>query len=167
MGTVLKFAAAFLRGLYDAARNGKRRQDIRTPQWFVDAASEALGGSIPLDPCATRSPRWHFAEENWSSRGLDRPWERPSFANPRYDNLVAWMEHAQAEAARTGLPQIFLGPWRTHRHGFFNALARSEVIFFRAFPFVGQRNSAPFPCFAAVRHCTFPATAYEFGRRPW
>lgn len=168
MGTVhqLKPAAPKpLRGMYEAGR--KRRQDIRTPQWFIDASSEALGGSVPLDPCAHRSPRWHFAEENWTRGGLDRPWERPSMANPEYNNFVAWMRYAADEAARTGLGQILLGPWRHHRIGFIEQLRGAEVILFRSFAFAGMRNTAPFACFAAVRHCRFPVTPYEVDRKRW
>lgn len=42
-----------------------RRQEILTPDIILDAAATALGGSIPLDPCATRDKRFHFADENW------------------------------------------------------------------------------------------------------
>lgn len=169
MGTLHKLPIAAapnaLRGLYGAPK--KRQQARRTPQWFLDAAAEALGGSIPLDPCAHRSPKFHFAEENWCYGGLKKPWERKSFANPPFDDLAAWMRYAWDEATRTGLPQILLGPWRSHRHGFLENLSGGEVVFFRAFPFVGMRNSPPFPCFAVTRHCRLPRTAYEFDRKRW
>ena len=167
MGTVhqLKAPHASLRGMYDATR--KRRQDIRTPQWLLDAVIEALGGSVPLDPCASRSPKFHFAEENWSYGGLKKTWSKPSYANPPFNNLVAWMRQAYDCATETGLPTILLGPWRTHRHGFAEQLGGADVVFFHAFKFAGQRNSAPFPCFAAVRHCKFPRTAYEVDRKRW
>lgn len=167
MGTVhqLKAPGAALRGMYDATR--KRRQDIRTPQWLLDAVTESLGGSVPLDPCASRSPKFHFAEVNWCYGGLVKEWELPSYANPPFNNLVAWMRHAYDEATRTGLPQIFVGPWRSHRHGFLEQLGGSEVVFFRAFAFAGQRNSTPWPCFALTRHCRLPRTAYEFDRKRW
>lgn len=171
MGKVIALKAphASLKGLYDATRNGARRQDIRTPQWLVDAASETLGGSIPLDPSAHRSPRWHFAEENWSSRGLDRPWEKPTYVNSRFDVLALWLDYWQSEARRTGLPSLIIGPWRSHRYGggFVDAIRGAEVVFFKAFAFAGQRNSSPFPVFLAARNVRFVRTAYEVDRQVW
>lgn len=161
-----KAAPRSLAGLYDATR--KRPQTVRTPPWFVDAAREALDESvIPLDPCATRNPAWHFAAENWSKGGLKRAWELKAFANPVYRDLDAWMSHAHSEAMRTGLPLVLLGPWRSHRVNFCRNLKHGEVVYLKAFAFVGRRNATPFPCFAVAFHCRLPRTPYELDRKQW
>lgn len=43
-----------------------RVQEVRTPRWIIDAASEAMGGTIGLDPCAASDPAVWFAERNMS-----------------------------------------------------------------------------------------------------
>jgi hypothetical protein len=155
-----------LAGLYTAGR--KRKQAVSTPPWFVGAVCEAMRlEQVPLDPCAHRDPLRQFARTNWTRGGLTRPWELPGYANPPYEHLVYWLAYAQAEALRTGLPTAFLGPWRSHRIGFCDALAGSEVVFLKAFPFLGHRNSPPFPLFAATWHCKLPRTPWEMDRRPW
>lgn len=161
-----KHAPKSLAGLYDA--NRKRPQTVRTPPWFLEAVCEALQESvIPLDPCATKNPAWHFALENWWTHGLDRPWELKAFANPVFRYLDAWMTYAQSEAMRTGLPTVLLGPWRSHRINFCRNIKGGEVVFLKAFPFVGRKNATPFPCFAVSFHCSLPRTRYELDRRKW
>lgn len=159
---VKRAAPDTLRGLYDAGR--KRKQNILTPDWFLEAVREAFGGTIPLDPCASRNQRHWFAHDNWIAGGRSKAWEDKAFANPPYFELALWLRWAQSEAARSGLPTIVLGPWRSHRVNFLQYVAGAELVYFRAFPFEGQKNTAPFPCFAAIRHCTFPVTPYEVGR---
>lgn len=44
----------------------ERIQETWSPDWIVEAAREALGGSIELDPCAASNPDGWFAEENWT-----------------------------------------------------------------------------------------------------
>jgi len=155
-----------LAGLYDATK--KRKQNIRTPEWFLAGVLEAFGGYIPLDPCAHRNQRHWFAHTNWTAGGRSRPWEEKTYANPPFGGalreLVYWLAHARVQAAHTGLPTIVLAPWRSHRHHFMPALAASTVIWFRAFPFAGHKNSTPFPCVAIVRHCKFPRLELETGR---
>lgn len=154
-----------LAGLYGAK---KRRQTVRTPRWFLEAVCRAFGVErIPLDPCAHPSPRYHFAQENWSSKGLQRPWRAPAFVNSPWAKLGDWMAYAQAEQARTHLPLVLLGPWRSHRLSFLRALRGGEVVFFRAFAFEGETDSTPFACFAVAFNCTFPVTPYELDRKEW
>ncbi len=43
-----------------------RIQEVRTPTWILDAAREALGGRIGLDPCAASDPEFWFADRNMS-----------------------------------------------------------------------------------------------------
>jgi hypothetical protein len=38
-----------------------RVQEVHTPTWILDAASEALGGEIHIDPCAASEPEHWFA----------------------------------------------------------------------------------------------------------
>ena len=155
-----------LAGLYTAGR--KRKQQVSTPPWFVGTVCEGMRvAQIPLDPCAHRDPGMQFALTNWTRGGLTRPWEEPGYANPPYRWLVDWLRYAQAEALRTGLPTAFLGPWRSHRIGFCEALAGAEVVFLKAFPFYGHKNSPPFPLFAACWHFRLPRTPYEMDRRMW
>lgn len=158
-------APASLAGLYGSK---KRRQTVRTPGWFVDAAAKALGRpQVPLDPCAHPMPRYQFAQVNWSKGALKRPWHLPWFANPPWKDLGEWMVYAQAEARRTGMPGVLLGPWRSHRLTFLPALRGATVVFFRAFAFQGEPDSTPFACFAAAYNCTFPDTPYELDRKEW
>lgn len=154
-----------LAGLYGSK---KRRQTVRTPQWFREAVCTAFGvARIPLDPCAHPSPRYHFAEENWSSKGLARAWNRPAFVNSPWKYLGDWMAYAWAEQRRTHLPLVLLGPWRSHRLTFLPALRGGTVHFFRAFPFEGETDGTPFACFAVAFNCTFPETPYELDRKDW
>jgi hypothetical protein len=44
----------------------ERIQETWSPDWIVEAAREALGGTITLDPCAASDPDGWFAEENWT-----------------------------------------------------------------------------------------------------
>lgn len=159
-------APAPLKGLYTSGR--KRKQSVPTPEWFLDAVCEGFRlPKIPLDPCAHPNSARHFALENWTIGGLKRPWERPAYSNPPFKDLLAWLAYARAEALRTGLMTVFLGPWRSHRIGFCAELAGAEVTWFKAFAFVGHRNKTPFPMFAATWHCSLPPTPYEVGRKHW
>ncbi len=151
-----------LKGLYTAGK--KRKQEVRTPLKLVHAFADALGGSIPLDPCATRSPLTHVAEENWTSRGLDRGWEKPVYANPPWKYFSEWLVHARLEAVRTGLPTIVLGPWRSHRVVFLSVLHAMEVVYLKALPFEGHTNTMPTPCFVVAWNLTLPKLPWEMGR---
>lgn len=151
-----------LKGLYTAGK--KRKQEIRTPRALVEAFADALGGAIPLDPCATRSPLFHFAQENWPTRGLVRHWERPSYSNPPWRYLFAWLMHARIEAARTGLPTILLGPLRPHRTTFCSLLDGRELVLLKAVPFEGHANTHPYPVFVAAWNLTLPRLPLELGR---
>lgn len=163
---LVRSAPAPLAGLYTAGR--KRKQSVSTPGWFLDAVREGLRLQvIPLDPCAYPNPRRHFAQINWTRGGLRREWIAPAYCNPPYADLVEWLAYAQHEALRTGFPTVFLGPWRSHRLGFCEALRGAQVHFFKAFPFVGHVNSPPFPVFAAAWHVTLPRTPYEMDRKQW
>lgn len=164
--TLVRGAPKSLAGLYTAGK--KRKQQVSTPPWHVAAICEGMRlAQIPLDPCAHRDPSRQFALTNWTRGGLIRAWEQPAYANPPYNNLVAWLAYAQAEALRTGLPTAFLGPWRSHRLGFCDALAGATVVFYKAFPFYGHKNSPPFPLFGAAWHFKPVRTPYELDRRTW
>jgi len=155
-----------LRGMFQSGR--KRKQAVRSSAWLIDAAATCLGGSIPLDPCAYPNSKYWFAETNWTRGALDRPWELPSYANIPYKWLVLWLQYAQREAFRTQLPTLVLGPWRSHRLGFNKAIEGSTVVFFKAFPFEGHKNSPPFPiALYAWNTDRFPRTPYEVDRRAW
>ncbi|HKY36478.1 MAG TPA: hypothetical protein VJN18_11100 [Polyangiaceae bacterium] len=163
---LVRRAPASLAGLYLAGR--KRNQIVCSPLWWIAAVCEGMRlERIPLDPCAHPKPAKHFAIQNWTRGGLDAPWLHPSYANPPFNELVRWMRHARACAMLTGFPVVLLGPWRSHRIGFCEALAGATVLFFKAFPFDGQKNATPFPCFAAAWHVQLPRTRYEMDRKAW
>lgn len=151
-----------LRGLYNARK--KRKQEVRTPRKLIDAFADALGGEVPLDPCATRSAEHHFARVNWMYAGLKRAWLLPAYANPPYKYLAAWLAHTRAQALLTGLPTILLGPWRSHRTTFCAELDGQEVVYLKAFPFEGQTNTAPFACFVVAWNLRLPSLPWELGR---
>ena len=155
-----------LAGLYGGKT--KRRQAVRTPRWFLEAVCKAFGlAQIPLDPSAYPFPRYHFAGENWMSKGLHRPWNKPAYTNPPWAKLGDWMTYAWNEQRRTRLPLVLLGPWRSHRLTFLPALRGGEVSFFRAFPFEGEKDSTPWACFAVAFNCHLPEMPYELERRQW
>lgn len=155
-----------LRGMFQSGRT--RKQAVRSPHWLIDAAATTLGGSIPLDPCAYPNKKFWFARTNWTRGALSRPWDEPSYANIPYKWLVLWLQYAQREAHRTELPTMVLGPWRSHRLGFCQAIQGAEVVYFKAFPFEGHKNSPPFPI---ALYCwntdKFPRTPYEVWRCKW
>jgi hypothetical protein len=142
----------------------KYQQERTTPEKLIEAFAELLGGRIGLDPCATRSARGHFADVNWNRGGLKKRWELPSYANPPWSDLGAWLLHARLEAARTGLPSIVLGPWRSHRNLFLSTLDGCDVVFLKALAFGGFRNTHPTPCFVASWNVALPRLPYELGR---
>lgn len=159
-----------LKGLYTAGK--KRKQEVRTPLKLVAAFADLLGGTIPLDPCATRSPLTHIAEENWTSRGLVRHWEKKTYSNPPWSKFSDWLVHARLEATRSGLPTIVLGPWRSHRVVFLSVLDGVEAVFLKALAFEGHKNTMPTPCFVVAWNLTLPKLPYEMGRgviasTPW
>lgn len=160
-------APVSLRGLYGAPR--KRKQAHRTPPEIIAAVCESFQvAQIPLDPCAHRNSAHHFARDNWTSKGLDRPWRAPAYANPQYDQLASWMAYARSEARRTGHPTALLGPWRSHRVDFTQNLKGAIVVFLKAFPFAGMRNGAPFPCFLAFFNVRVPrGLPWELDRKRW
>lgn len=151
-----------LKGLYTAGK--KRKQEVRTPANLIEAFADVLGGVVPLDPCATRSSAFHFAQVNWTSGSLKRRWELPCFFNPPWKDLSAWLLHGRLEAARTGLPSIVLGPWRSHRNAFCSILHGVEAVFLKAVAFEGHRNTMPQPCFVASWNLTLPKLPGELGR---
>lgn len=72
----------------------------RTPPELHALIRAVLGGAIDLDPCASPDSRWHFAEENLSSAGLDVPWGGRVFVNPPYSQTKLWVAKAAAEWAK-------------------------------------------------------------------
>ncbi len=159
-----------LKGLYTAGK--KRKQEVRTPHKLVAAFADLLGGSIPLDPCATRSPLTHIADENWTSRGLKRHWEKPGYANPPWNVFSDWLVHARLEAARSSLPTIVLGPWRSNRNVFLSVLDGVEAVWLKALAFEGHKNTMPTPVFVVGFNVALPRLPYELGRgvirsTPW
>lgn len=163
---LVRGAPKALAGLYTAGR--KRKQIVSTPPWWIRAVCEGMKlERIPLDPCAHPDPARHFALTNWTRGGLDQPWLAPGYSNPPFNKLLAWMQHARGSAMLTGFPTVLLGPWRSHRIGFCDALRGAEVLFFKAFPFEGHKNSPPFPVFAAAWHVRLPRTRYELDRKQW
>lgn len=169
MGKLLKLPVpevpAALKGGYD---NRKRKQSIRSSAWLIECAAQTLGGAIPLDPCAHRLKRHHFAQTNWTHGALERTWDQPNYANVPFKWLVLWLQYAQQQAAHTGLPTMVLGPWRSQRLGYCDAIRGATVVYFKAFPFEGYTNSPPFPVTLTIWNTDrWPRTPYEMARQRW
>lgn len=152
-----------LRSGYAGKKPEQRSQLIRTPVPILTVVGEAFGGRIQLDPCASRWKHHHFAVTNYTRRGLELPWVDRTYANPPFSDLRAWLARAAVEGQRHAT--ILLGPWRSHRHGFCAELIGAEVIYLKAFPFHGQKNTSPWPCFVAAWRVDVPSFGHlEFGR---
>lgn len=147
-----------------------REQEVLTPDWIVDAAREALGGTIEFDPCASSDPLKWFAECNVTlpENSLELDWSGTAiYCNPPYAELQPWLEKCGA-AARCKEPArvVFLGPFRPHRSWFLPALRGSEIVFLHyAVKFQGHTSAFPAPLFLASWNCTIPDLgARETGR---
>lgn len=137
----------------DESRTSLTRDDWRTPPWVVSLVREALG-EIHLDPCAAATD--HFAAQNWTQGGLDRPWSDGWYCNPPYGRaLQAWAQKAVSEA-REG---IFLAPARTETKWFRLLADRADLL---AFPV--KRIKFIDPTGADRTGPKFPNVLMYFGR---
>lgn len=154
-----------LRSGYAGKQAHERKQTIRTPPEILAPVIAGFGSRVQLDPCASRWKRHHFAEHNYTYKGLERPWMDRTYVNPPFDSLGDWLEHARAQA-RKGFRIALIGPWRSHRVRFCAPLcAAASLVYLKAFPFLGQENCTPFPCFIAGYNIDLPSFgALELGR---
>jgi hypothetical protein len=169
-----------------------REQEVWTPDWIVEAAREALGGTIDVDPCAaTRREGW-FADLNITIGPVDphelrEPFERPVavllgdsldmewdsdlgyFVNPPYQhpNYMQWLKKCAAEAAK-GARIVLLGPTRPNRKWFRPALRAAEVVELNyKVIFKGHDSAFPASLFLASWNCRLPDLGdRENGRIP-
>lgn len=152
-----------LRSGYAGKQQRDRSQHHRTPPIVLEPIQSDWDG-IELDPCASPRKAHHFARENYTRRGLDLPWRDRTYANPPYSGLGDWLAKAAEEAAN-GYRIRLLGPWRSHRLTFCAALFAADIVLLKAFPFHGQKETSPFPCFVASWGCPAPYFgALELGR---
>jgi len=130
--------------------------DWWTPPHILEAAREALGGRIDLDPCANDGPPnvpagRHFTR---ADDGLSRPWSGLVFMNPPYGREIGrWTEKAIAETGRAEAV-IVLVPARTDTR-WFRPLFRFPICFLagrlRFIDGSGRpRDPAPFPSAVAL-----------------
>lgn len=74
--------------MHGAGRTDTARDLRYTPSELIDKVARTLdpavaGHQIDLDPCAALTRRERFAAQNWTTRGLSRPWMTYSvFVNP-------------------------------------------------------------------------------------
>jgi hypothetical protein len=170
---------AALRSLYGAppalaghAGKAEREQTVLTPPWVLDAAREALGGEILMDPCAAPDPAAHFATVrnvvHPREDGLVQPWIGGTYMNPPFADLQVWLEKAYTEA-EYGYPIVGLFPWRPHRRWFHAPLRGAEVVFLHYdVRFVGHTTAFPAPLVLVGWNCKIPPLGpRETDRRVW
>ncbi len=136
-----------------------REQEVWTPPWILDAAREALGGEICLDPCAASRPEGLYATDNYQLPldGLSLPWLDGTFVNPPFDSLRGWLEKAGMEARENNLRIVALFPWRPHRRWLWPPLQDSEIVFLHyAVKFVGHKSAFPAPLVLVSWNCRIP-----------
>jgi hypothetical protein len=160
-----------------------RKQEVHTPDWFLDAVREAFQGPIQYDPCAPSNPAHWFAERNvtlppeaveleaclpradkaqkQAIRRILKPYYRnlperlpwDTFVNPPFAFLQDWMRWCQAP----GGPVIALWPVRVHRQWWPKLMAGSEMVALDArLIFKGHDQAVPFPMCAATWGVTLP-----------
>lgn len=130
-----------LTGLTNGSRTGKREQTVLTPPWVLDLLWIEWG-VVVLDPCAEASPGNTRALVHWTREvdGLSREWPGYNFANPPFDKLRKWLEHAAKQRGPTAL----LGPVRPNRK-WYRAAARSADAVIELDPLAFQGFDQPFP----------------------
>jgi len=71
-----------------------------TPKWLIERL-----GPFDLDPCAADPRPWDCAAVNWTSRGLDRPWQGFAWLNPPFDRyqVGAWVRRLAEHGDGTAL----------------------------------------------------------------
>jgi hypothetical protein len=171
-----------------------REQEVWTPDWIVEAAREALGGTIDVDPCAASKSEAWFATYNitagphidgyrtesivfeggrggWISDSLRTDWasDLGHFVNPPYQHPAyqLWLEKCAAEAAK-GARIVLLGPTRPNRKWFRPALRAAEVVELNyKVIFKGHDSAFPASLFLASWNCRLPDLGdRENGRIP-
>jgi site-specific DNA-methyltransferase (adenine-specific) len=124
------------------------KQTWRTPAWLVRAIQTI--GPITLDPCASRVKAHHFAERNYTRRGLVDFWPHHGlvYVNPPYSRAIAtWAAHCRTQASR-GATVLLLVPARPDTAWWHESVATgaNRIAFLRGrLKFQGARHAAPFP----------------------
>lgn len=139
-----------------------REQEVWTPDWIIDAARTALGGTIDLDPCAASKPEAHFAKINITlpMDSLTMQWAVPiargAYVNPPYAELEAWMKKCAHEADK-GLKIVMLIPFRPHRKWFWPLLRAAEIVFLNyKVVFKGHKSAFPAALVMVSWNCRIP-----------
>jgi hypothetical protein len=76
-------------------------QNWITPRWIIEAL-----GPFDCDPCAADPRPWNCATaENYTDRGLDRPWDGRVWLNPPFNRYTvgAWIRRLAAHGIGTAL----------------------------------------------------------------
>ncbi len=124
----------------------EREQETLTPDWLPATLIQGWG-SIILDPCAEAAPSIDAAHHYiWPERdGLALPWTDPTYANPPYKYLRAWLEKARDESV-SGFRIALLAPVRTHRWWYRSVVRTCQaVIDLNPLTFKGYNQSFPAP----------------------
>lgn len=140
----------------------EREQEVWTPDWIIEAARTALGGTIDLDPCAASKPEGHFARVNITlpMDSLLMQWSVPTvqgaYVNPPYAELRTWMEKCAHEAGK-GLRIVMLIPFRPHRQWFWPLLRDAEIVFLNYnVVFKGHKHTFPAALVMVSWNCRVP-----------
>lgn len=151
-----------------------RAQEVLTPDWILEAASQALGG-IELDPCASTNPDNWFAKFSITEPGKFEgvvaggagcgvsadaktiAWQAGRvFENPPFGDLQAWLGKA-VECAAQGSKVVHLGPVRPHRRWWRPLVKRGQVVYLNYdVKFRGHKQAFPAPLCLVSFNCVIP-----------
>jgi hypothetical protein len=118
-----------------------------TPKWIIDAL-----GPFDLDPCAAEPRPWDCARENYTDRGLERPWSGRVWLNPPFHrySVGEWVRRLAAHGSGTALLHA-----RTEAEWFEPIWQNANGILFLAdrlhFHYPDGRRPLPLPLAASSR----------------
>jgi hypothetical protein len=168
----------------------EREQEVSTPPWILDAASEAMGG-IWIDPCAHSDPARHFAKANFTlsayGQELQRALRLLSGAEARVVQkelqgeyrkgslLEDWADWSHVfinpiysdlgiwmqKACTIGGSAVQLIPVRPHRQWWPRNAKGWQCVYLAPLAFVGSTSSFPAPLCLLAKNCTIP----DLGKR--
>lgn len=166
-----------------------RVQEVRTPEWVLDAVRRAFGGQIAWDPCATSDPSHHFAEYNVTlpphAQALvaelsactddDEKKRLTKALKPHYTKGVSELHdftflnppygHLESwmRYAASGHSQrvVQLIPVRPHRTWWVKYAAGWHCVWLAPLAFVDQVQAFPAPLCLLSRNCVIP----DLGKR--
>ena len=139
------------------------RTDWRTPRellgWLHLVWPER---GIELDPCASKDPRYHFADSNFAGPpagvdGLTAPWGgRTCYVNPPFRELSRWCAKIVVEV-EAGADVVLLCPSRTDTRWWHREVRSSFAVCFLRGRLHFDGDELP---------CPFPTTLVYWGRAP-